>query len=53
MLGVIGLRFIYCPRIDMELNSLWAGTGAKLKVLALVKFVDNLSWALIKNNYCK
>lgn len=23
----------------MELNSLWAGTGAKLKVFTLVKFV--------------
>lgn len=39
VLGVIGLCFIYCLRIDMELNSLWAGTGAKLKVFTLVKFV--------------
>lgn len=36
----------------MELNSLWAGTGAKLKVFTLVKFVC-LGWALIKDNYYK
>ena len=37
----------------MELNSLWAGTRCKVKGTHSSQICDNLSWALIKNNYCK